>query len=338
MRVNLYWNLVATAEPADPRDPGDPAYDWTAIDTAVGNAGEHDLSVLLTVLSAPAWAEGLDRPADGSAPVGTWRPDPAAFGDFAHAVATRYSGDVEYFSAWNEPNIATYLTPQFEDGENVSAAIYSGLLNEFYDEVKAVDPGARVVTAGTAPFGDQARSRRTSPLEFWRGVLCVGEDGEEDDCPSGGARFDVLAHHPIVFPPGPPDRSYPDPDDIGVADFDRLVALLRRAEELGTVEPAGSHDVIVPELWWETDPPQLGGVGVADHARYLVDALEQLRADGAEGVWFLQLRDYPVVAGERIEGSAYAALRSYQTGVFTTDGEPKPAYEALREYSASRAK
>lgn len=70
---------------------------------------------MFTIYSAPDYAEGADRPA--TATPGSWRPDPAAFGAFAEAVARRYSGAnglprVRYFEAWNEPNLDVYLAPQ----------------------------------------------------------------------------------------------------------------------------------------------------------------------------------------------------------------------------------
>ena len=160
MRVNVYWNIVATAEPERPRDAGDPAYDWEPIDRAVRSAEAAGLEVLMTVLSAPPWAEGPSRPGPEEAPDGTWRPDPVAYADFAHAIATRYSGfypdpdgsgslpEVDTWSAWNEPNISQYLTPQYVNGRNASAGIYVRLLNAFGGAVEAVDDDVIRVARG----------------------------------------------------------------------------------------------------------------------------------------------------------------------------------------------
>ena len=88
----MYWSGVASAEPAAPRDPADPAYDWEQYDHAIVGAARHGFDVDLTVFSAPSWAEGPDRPSLDEARAGVWRPNADAYGDFAHAVATRYSG------------------------------------------------------------------------------------------------------------------------------------------------------------------------------------------------------------------------------------------------------
>ncbi|MCA1689506.1 MAG: hypothetical protein LC720_03405, partial [Actinobacteria bacterium] len=127
VRINVYWSVVAPARPAagfDPTDPASPGYDWTALDAAVRDARGRGLEPLLTILQAPAWAQGAGRPA--GAPLGTWRPDPQKLAEFARAAARRYSGRypdplspgttlprVKSWQCWNEPNLALYLTPQW---------------------------------------------------------------------------------------------------------------------------------------------------------------------------------------------------------------------------------
>src|SRR4029077_16662423 len=80
-------------------------------------ASARHMQVLITVFGAPTWAEGKNRPS--SAPLGTWKPDPHALGQFAQALAKRYSGSfqglprVSLFEVWNEPNLSVNLTPQW---------------------------------------------------------------------------------------------------------------------------------------------------------------------------------------------------------------------------------
>jgi hypothetical protein len=338
-RVNLYWNVVGPHQPEHPRDPADPAYDFTAIDQSVRSADAAGLEVLMTILSAPRWAEGPVRPDFVTAPPGTWRPDPEAFGDFARAVAHRYSGsypdplgsgtlpEVDLYSAWNEPNISAYLTPQYVDGEVASAEVYVGLLNAFGDGIRAANPDATIATGGTAPFGDPDGRRRSAPLEFWREVLCLNRDlKREGFCPDDERpRFDALAHHPITYLSSP-NVPATNPDDVTVADFGKLGDLLRAAEDEGTVAPREDdrpHRLIAPEVWWETSPPERRGVSLRRQARYTALAIHLLWRKGADGVWFLQIRDAERSAGDH-------RLSSYQTGVFTFAGRRKPALRAIR--------
>ena len=85
----------------------------------------------------------------------------------------RYSGNystggqtlpaVKYFEAWNEPNLSTYITPQWSGKTNVASDIFGALLNNFYDEVKAVDPGAKVVLGGHRPLRRPPGRAETGP-------------------------------------------------------------------------------------------------------------------------------------------------------------------------------
>ena len=62
-RLNIYWSETAGAsEPASPTNPDDPSYDWSIIDDAVLSAKKQKIDVMLTVLSAPEWAEGPGPP------------------------------------------------------------------------------------------------------------------------------------------------------------------------------------------------------------------------------------------------------------------------------------
>jgi hypothetical protein len=324
IRVNVLWSAVTSGHPANPRDPADPAYDFSGVDNAVKGAAGRGLDVMITVYSAPAYAEGPNRPA--SAPPGTWKPDPGALADFATAVATRYSGSflglprVRYFQAWNEPNLSVYLTPQYEGGAASSPGHYRQMLNAFFAAVKAVHSDNQVVTAGTAPYGDPPGGDRVRPLVFWRDVLCLrGRKLEDAKCPTK-ASFDILAHHPINTSGGP-RRSAVNPDDASTPDFVNVARTLRAAERQKNVGTKGSHPLWATELWWDSDPPDTAeGVPIQKHARYLEEALYILWKQGADVVINLQLRDSPVGGSARADAS----------GVLFADGSQKPAFTAFR--------
>jgi hypothetical protein len=354
IRVNMYWSLVAPQEPANPRDPADPAYKWEQYDRAIARADEYGFDVDLTVLAAPAWAEGPNRPADVNA--GAWKPDPEAFGDFAHALATRYSGSydpatagdagsggtgggvslppilpragalpaVEYFEAWNEPNLSTYIMPQWDGKQNMASEIYVKLLNAFYDSVKGVNPGAKVVVGGTAPYGDPPGGpNRTQPIRFYQELLCLNTKNKKASCPAGMApKFDIIAHHPINREDAPTEKA-DNKGDVEIADFKSLVKVLRKAEKQKTPATGGKHEVWANEVWWQTDPPDKAeGVSYKTHARWTSQGLYLLWKQGASNVTFLQFRDAKYTPGE-------FTLASYQTGVYTFNGKRKPTADAV---------
>ena len=335
VRVNVYWNSVATSKPADPRNPGDPAYSFHTIDNAIRGAEDRGLDVLLTSFRAPPWAEGEGRPSNASP--GTWKPRSDDYGDFAHALARRYSGSflpaggssplpaVEYFQAWNEPNLNTYIQPQWKGKTNISSEIYVSLLNEFYDEVKAINPQAKIVTAGTAPYGDAPGGpRRTQPLRFFQEMLCLTKKNKKGKCTKEGRpKADIFAHHPINRE-DPPRAKAAFKGDIEIADVHLLTKAVHRAEKLHTIATHGKHEIWADELWWQTDPPdRKEGVPLKTHARWTAEGLYLLWKQGVSKVIFLQFRDAQYKRGE-------PPLASYQTGVYTYDGKKKPTYDAVR--------
>jgi hypothetical protein len=330
VRINISWRNTTSGVPVSPTNPADPAYDFTGPDLAVRDAAARGLGIIVTVYDAPDFAEGSNQPADS--PEGSWKPDPAAFGEFAQAVAARYSGSftplgsieplpgVRYYEAWNEQNLSEYLSPQFVNGnEEFAPTRYREMLNAFHDGVKdAGGASAEVVFGGTGPYGDPIGQRRTRPLRFMRQVFCL--NGRLERTCKAKAKFDVLAHHPISFADGP-NYSATHPDDAAMADFDQVVRTLRAAERRGTVT-GGRHPTWATEVWWETDPPdkQLG-VPLGKHARWVAEGLHSLWKQGADVVIWLQVIDTPIEPD---------GVGGYQTGLLAADGTEKPGFRAFR--------
>jgi hypothetical protein len=323
VRINLTWRSVVRSRPAHPANPADPSYDFSSVDAAVKGASARGLKALITAYDAPRWAEGSHR--RHSAPAGSWKPSPGKFRQFGHALARRYSGHfhglprVRYLQAWNEPNLNTYLTPQWKHKKPKAPGLYRRLLNGFYVGVKSAVRGDKVITAGTAPFGDRPGGDRTRPLTFWRKVFCLNGHLKPRRCKSK-PHLDALAHHPIN-PSGGPTRSAINPDDATVADFKHVGRILHAAERSHHVRPGGRHQQLwATEFWWESKPPdRFFGYPLHTQARWIEDALYLLWKQGASVAVLLQLRDSP--------GGDGSAL---QTGVFFANGKQKPSFQAVR--------
>ncbi len=329
VRLDVGW--VAPDTPRAPKgfrpeDPADPNYDFKAADAAVRAASADGLKVILDFTGAPRWAEGAGMP--HKAFPGSWEPSAAAVGAYAVALARRYSGRfpdpanprrrlprVWAFQLWNEPNLPEYLAPQWVDGRAEAPIFYRRMLNAFYAGIKSVDPGALVVTAGTAPFGDPGTHGRIPPALFWRDVLCVRELGarlEGARC-SDPAHFDVLAHHPYSV--GPPTARALNPDDVSIPDIGKLTRILRVAEQTGGALPHIHHPIWVTEVGYNTKPPNPGGVPTATAARWLEQALELLWSQGVSLVTWYKLVDDPPYP-------SYGTTS--QSGIYYVDGGLKP--------------
>ena len=211
------------------------------------------------------------------------------------------------FQAWNEPNLARYLEPQWvaEGGRWIafSPLLYRQMLNAFYAGVKAVAPSDIVATAGVAPDGEPDGVGRMAPLRFLRALLClrssspaVGVPLVREPCPDP-PHFDALAFHPLSV--GDPDRAATSSLDVAIADASKVAGLLQRAERLGTVRPAGHKPVWVTELNWESSPEAAGGVPQRLQALWVSRALHRLWIAGVSLVaWQFLVDPFPALRAE----------------------------------------
>ena len=333
VRIPARWKFIAPDRPADPTNPNAPAYEFQRLDGAVREATNRGLNVVLNLTTAPAWAEGPGR-SGKITEEGAWDPDPVAFGNFAKAVARRYSGTVgtlprvRFYEAWNEPNYGlNHLAPQWKDRKPYGVTLYRRLLNAMYDSVNSVKSSNKVVGPSLGPFGRAPNGRRgprnelagTRPLWFLRELLCLRHNARmtPTKCPRAKrARFDVLSHHPIN-PAGSPAGEAAHPDSVVGGDLGQLNKVMRKAEKAGNVVPARIRRPLwVTEFWWTTNPPDAGGYGVRPmkQARNIEEALYVFWRAGVERAYGFMIRD----------------TRSNPTGLYTQTGQPKPSLTAFR--------
>jgi hypothetical protein len=363
VRIPVEWRYLVSADPPpgfDAADPASPAYDFTAVDAAVRDTVAAGLEPLLVVTRAPAFAEAPHR--WPYAYPGSWAPDPAAFGAFATAVARRYDGSfpdplapgrtlprVTLYEAWNEPNLARYLEPQWVAvggrWQAFSPLLYRQLLNAFYAAVKAVEPAATVIATGVAPNGEPSGVGRMTPTTFLRALLCLegggqaaagarrggraarartGAGGAPAACPDP-PHFDVLAFHPLSFES--PDVPAHSAQDVAIADIAKVTGLLARAERAGTALPRAHKPVWVTELNWESAPQAALGVPPRLQALWISRALHRLWVAGVSLVdWQFLVDPYPGVTLATSTGGTIQVRRPaglYTAGVL--DGHAEPA-------------
>lgn len=349
-RVLVIWRRIARNATAAPQpaslaaDPGWSGYVWDDLDRQIRGITAAGMQPIVWPIQAPDWAEGAGRPkVSDDAPVGTWRPSPDAYRQFGSAIARRYSGTypdpanpgralprIATFQAWNEPNLATYLTPQWVRSGSTwkmeSPALFRQLVNAFSAGVKAAQPSATVLAGATAPFGDfNPGDPRIMPAKFTRDLLCVrearGKATGRRSC--GKLRIDGWAHH--TYPIGPPWRTARNADDVVVPDMPKLTRLYDAAAKAGTLRRAAARNVWMTEMSWESAPDP-NGLDLATHAAYMQGAFYLLWKAGVKHVlWW----------GSRDEAPGKDWNATYQSGVFTRGSDPtqdtaKPAFTAFR--------
>lgn len=329
-RVNVSWAAVApVAPPAEQAtDPAWPGYVFAAIDAEVSAAIAAGLRPVLNLSRAPAWAEAPGRSRDVGP--GSWKPDVGAFGRFASAVARRYSGSfvdpgsgvrlprATAFQIWNEPNLDTYLAPQWERGKPFAPIRFRELVNAGYRAIRAVQPRATVVAGGLAPFGDHRTTsgKRMPPVAFLRSMLCLNAKLRRT-C-RDRTTVDVVAHHPYaVRKPSSPALNV---DDATVPDLTKITDVVRAARRARTIGPR-TPKLWVTEVSYDSAPPDPDGVPTTRLSRWIAELLWRVWDQGADTVIWYLLRDDPPTP-------SYAA--TYQSGMFRVDGARKPSARAFR--------
>jgi hypothetical protein len=323
VRINAFWYSIAPTAPNSGADPADPAYNWSALDTAVRNAAQHQATALVTLSGAPAWAQGPNEPQNPAFGFGVWDPNPTAFAQFAQAAATRYSGHyrdpqnpgqflprVRYFEIWNEENI-----PLFMAAPDLFST-YRALIGAAYPAIKSVDPTDQVVMGGLAPLG---YSGAPGPLKFAAQMMCLSRVGTRFVPLSGcsPAPFDIFAEHPYSLGVTPtetvPKQVY---DDVRVGDVYKVRKLLNAAARLHTL---GSRrpPFWVTEWGWATNPPDpKEGNSFKVAARFVAYSMYEMWRQGASVIVWQEIHD----------GTANGLPGS---GLETKTGKPKPSMQAF---------
>lgn len=335
--VGVNWSSIEPTAPAPGGDPTNPAgiqYDFTSLDQTVREFAGTGVSVAFSVSDAPSWAEAPGGP-QLSEDDGAWKPNVQAYGQFATALARRYSGSfpdplnpghslpsVRYYQAWAEANLGLRLGPQWTRTRGkwvaVGPVLYRSLLNSFYAAVKGVRARDTIITTGFAPYGDPPGGQRIPPAAFLRDLLCLhGENLSRQAC-AGPTHFDVLAADPYQV--ASPTTPALNADDVSTPDLWKLTRILNRALRVGTALPRTHKPLWVTEFSYDSNPPNPYGVSAATQARWLEESLYVFWSEGVSTcVWYL-LRD----SG----GTDWA--NSYYSGVYFYNGQRKPSFYAFR--------
>jgi Cellulase (glycosyl hydrolase family 5) len=287
------------------------------LDNAVGAAQFTGLRVILSIYP------------EGSRFTPLTDTDRADFATYAAAIAKRYPL-VHDFIIGNEPNLNRFWMPQFgPNGEDVAAPAYEQLLATTYDALKAVRPHATVYGVALSPRGvDKPFTGRDthSPTAFITD-LGAAYRGSGRAVPI----MDAFALHP--YPENSsigPDFPHPNSTSIGLADYDKLVALLGAAFD-GTAQRGSTLPILYDEFGIETQvPPSKAGfyAGAEPATTHPVDEATQARMyEQAIAMAFCQKT---VLGLLLFHVEDEAALPAWQSGLFYADGTPKTSLYPVR--------
>ena len=229
------------------------------------------MEVLITLWGTPKWANG-DK---GPAYLPTKMTD---FQNFASAVAARYSGRragypfVRFYGIWNESNLGTFLTPQFNaKGKIVSPAAYAKLAAAGYAGIKAGSPKALVAIGETSSNGkDKKKPGSTDSVSPGTFAKLVAKANKK-------LKFDAWAQHPYPVPVNQkPTQKVRWPN---VA-----FARCRSSRRLDKWFGRKNIPIWITEYGHETKPGEPKGVTEAQQAAYVPQAISIAKKDARADV------------------------------------------------------
>ncbi len=213
----------------------------------------------------------------------------SAFGDSVAALAQSQKGFVDAYEIGNEPN----LDASYGWTAAPNAADYAALLCEAYGRIKAIDPNARVISAGLAPTGRVTGNWNGHPghnglyqdeREFFKEFIAAG----------GGNCLDGVGYHPYGF-----SADFDAAPDIYSADSTQNCVngfCFRGTEkiyEIMQTNGLGGKIVWATEFGWIVNPPAncLSDPGWQGRQWQIVS--EQKQADNLVGAFEYAAANWP---------------------------------------------
>lgn len=272
-------------------------FDWHGYDVIAAEARERGLEVFATLAYTPGWAT--------SGPEWTGVPDAAEWSDFCFRAARRYKGQIRYWGLWNEANL-----PKF----------WSGTRQQYIDVI--LKPGADAIHAGNpdARVGGPELAHLTSGDSDWYDWL-------RESILAAGDRLDFVTHH-VYDTDGNRDVT---------AKLEGSTVFGNRPDFWDTVAP--SVEEVLRNTGWLGKPFWITETGW--ESSRVNESRQASYSSGLLSDWFSHPPGRPgrdwvhkVFFYEMKDGTA---ADSPSWGLLRPNGSPKPAYSAIRTFTADWA-
>ncbi|HET9102387.1 MAG TPA: hypothetical protein VFN55_03460 [Solirubrobacteraceae bacterium] len=362
VHIGIQWASIAphpTSRHRPSFDAADPAAypagvfaPYDAIDRGLAARGIQ--FTLALAPSAPIWATGRGH----WQLQGVWEPKASEFGQFARALATRYSGHytppgqstplprITQWSIWNEPDQGFQLAPQTNPKTHAeqSPAMYRALVDAAWSGLRAAGQSpASILIGELAPAGrsyptNPGNFGSMAPLRFLRALYCVGSDykplsgvaAAQRSCPTtAAASAHFAAQHPGLFHAGGvANHPYPQglapntvtPDEPDYTELAASGKLEATLDRLNRLYGSSTrYRIYSTEFGYQTKPPDDElGVVSPQTAAAWMNWAEYITWQDPRQASFDQYLIVDPPSGH------------FATGLVTAQGVPKPAYDAYR--------
>jgi hypothetical protein len=324
----LHYNTISWQD-IEPVRKSPPEYHWESVDEyALAEASTRGFNLIATVKNTPSWAQKYSGYSCGPVSIGAM----PAFVEFMGALVARYSAppyNIKYWEIGNEPDVDPYAVGWAPDinhifgcwGDNnnlyYGGGYYATMLQNIYQPVKTVDPGAKILIGGLlldCDYTNPPEDNACKPSRFLDGILEAG----------GGDYFDIVAIHAYsnwFFGSLQNDIYWPSWDKrggivMGKIDFVREIMAKYGVEKPVIITECG---LLCPEGDPTCNPPPAEFFEA--QADYVVWLYARTLAAGVTGtLWYT------------LNGPGWRYL-----GLLDGSGNPKPAYMAYKNMTEKLA-
>jgi hypothetical protein len=274
---------------------------------------------------------------------------------------------VNYWEIWNEPNEAGWLSPQWRRAPGnynprdhrsakgwieQSPVIYRGLLDQAWSALAATLHGHDTILVGdTSAKGSISHGTLPAmpPMTFLRALYCVGKSykpltgarAAALSCPTSGSASTFASQHPaLLAATGYSDHPYSftlapnvvstDPSWATLADLPHLESGLDRIfASYGKPMPSGVP-LYLTEYGYKSNPPNpYVKISQTQQAAYINQGEYMAWSDPyVRALAQFELVDAGPQTAQPLGSPAYWG--TFQTGLISMSGVPKPAYYAYR--------
>ncbi len=313
------WTRISAASWRRVQPNQGDSYDWSALSVlerdllAANRAG---LTPMVTVLDSPAWAT-----VTGGTCGAIQEERFADFAAFMRALVTRYKEppfNVRHWELGNEPDVDPALVPPdsgFGCWGNKNDPYYGGeqygrMLNAVTPAIKAVDPGAKVITGGLLLGTPETENKQDlgEPEKFFEGILRAAE----------AQNFDIVAYHIYDFHSGnAPIWNRPEYEGIEKGKPRFLQAIMRQYD---VSKPLIANEVAY--LWCEDRPNSPCAPPTAEFFDAQADAAPRLFSRT------LSVGNIEHMTWYLLNGPGFR-----QSGLLDSSQNPRPVYIAYQQFA-----
>ena len=295
---------------------------WFLYDAVVHEAYNHDLNVMVSVVSAPEWtraAGGENGPPD----------DYALYYEFLEELLTRYDGMVQAVEIWNEQN----LQREWSTPEGLSPVAYVEFLSGAHAQIKEIDPRIIVISGALAPTGVHDKVVAYDDFIYLDDMLAAGLLDYADCVGAHHNGYNIgpdVAFDEMASQPEAATATFRGPFGNPHHSWSFKTTMESYAEKVQAVDP--EMKLCVTEFGWASAEEHGQTTQNYEYARdntldeqatFIVQAFRQMHASGDVWLAFLFNFDYGNKGGDP------SVDDNVNYSIVDRQGIPRPAYGAL---------